>query len=105
MERMLNRLLSGGLGIGILLGAGSALALPPAEDIPEEILRTEIITGARSPIDGRPLTATEYAEIQQQLQALPPELQAQVPDNFKDLITLLKLRRLIKTIFPFIPIR
>jgi len=44
-----------------LLTPAPATALPPPEDLPEEILRTEIITEARSPIDGQPLTAAEYA--------------------------------------------
>ena len=42
--------------------------LPPPEDTPEEILRTEIITEARSPINGELLTAAEYAELQALLQ-------------------------------------
>ena len=54
----------------LLLTAAPAIALPPPDDLPEEILRTEIITEARSPIDGQPLTAAEYA----QLQAQQPEL-------------------------------
>jgi len=82
-----------------------AQALPPADDLPEEVLRTEIITGARSPIDGKPVTAAEYAELQRQLRSLPPELQKQVPDNYRELITLLRLRKFIKTVLPFIPIR
>jgi hypothetical protein len=55
-----------------LLGTAEVIALPPPEDLPEEILRTEIITEARSPIDGQPLTAAEYAQLQTQ----QPELWA-----------------------------
>ena len=51
----------------ILPGIPRGEALPPPEDIPEEILRTQIITEARSPYDGSPLTAAEYAEIQGRL--------------------------------------
>ena len=40
-----------------------AQALPTAEDIPEEILRTEIILEGRSPIDGQALSAAEYEEL------------------------------------------
>ncbi|NET51390.1 MAG: hypothetical protein F6K09_22505, partial [Merismopedia sp. SIO2A8] len=47
--------------------AKPALSLPQPEDLPEEVLRTEIITEARSPIDGKPLTAAEYAQLQAQL--------------------------------------
>lgn len=77
------------------------VALPPPEDTPEEILRTEIFTEARSPIDGKPLTAAEYAELQIKLQRqVVPPLSA----NVRDTISLLRLRRLIRTLIPFLPI-
>lgn len=74
--------------------------LPPPEDTPEEILRTEIITEARSPIDGELLTAAEYAELQALLQEDPtdPVVSAQI----QEIITLLRLRRAIRTFFPFL---
>ena len=84
--------------------ATSAIALPPPEDLPEEVLRTEIITGARSPIDGKPMTAAEYADLQAQVQiAAParPELSRKVEKT----INLLKLRKFLKTFFPVLPIR
>jgi hypothetical protein len=40
-----------------------ASSLPPENDIPEEVLRAEIITEARSPIDGKALSANEFAEL------------------------------------------
>ena len=57
------------LGVGIVFFtisaiAQSVLALPPPEDTPEEVLRTEIFLTARSPVDGKPLTAAEYAQLQ-----------------------------------------
>lgn len=81
-----------------------AIALPPPEDKPEEVLRAEIITGARSPIDGRPLTAAEYAQLQTELQTAPPS-DPQLSPKVKRTVNLLRLRRFIKTVFPFIPIR
>ena len=74
-------------------------ALPPAQDIPEEILRTEIILEGRSPVDGKPLSAAEYEELQARLaqSAFPPEIN---PD-LRELIFLLQLRKFIKTIIPF----
>jgi hypothetical protein len=86
----------------IPLGYKPALALPPASDIPEEVLRTEIILEARSPVDGKPLTAAEYAELQAKLQTrpTPPKLNPQV----RDTIFLLRLRRTLRTFFPFLPI-
>ncbi|MBE9237444.1 hypothetical protein IQ227_15760 [Anabaena aphanizomenioides LEGE 00250] len=77
------------------------MALPPVEDIPEEILRTEIITIGRSPIDGKPLTAAEYAQIQAQLQTSPPpKLNAQIREK----IFLLQLRKTLLQLFPFLDI-
>ena len=92
------------LGISIWMGlippgVPVSLALPPPEDVPEEVLRTEIITEARSPIDGELLTAAEYAELQAQLAepSFPPELNPKV----QQLICLLRLRKFLKTILPF----
>jgi hypothetical protein len=93
-------------GIGFWLGAITpgipiTIALPPPDDIPEEVLRTEIITEARSPVDGKPLTAAEYAELQAQLaqSPYPPVLDPKV----RDLVFRLKLLKLIRTFFPFSP--
>ena len=94
------------IGVGIVLAIGSiaqsALALPPPEDIPEEVLRTEIFLTARSPLDGKPLTAAEYAQLQAKLQTrpAPPTLNSQV----RQIVFLLQLRRAIRTFLPFLPI-
>jgi hypothetical protein len=93
--------------VGILVGlcmasfASPASALPPANDQPEEIQRTEIITEARSPVDGKPLTAAQYAQLQAQLQArrqTPGVLNPQV----RRTITLLRLRQGIRSVAPFL---
>jgi hypothetical protein len=84
----------------------SVLALPPPEDPPEEVLRTEIITEARSPIDGKPITAAEYAKLQAELQQAPPARpETLVSRETRQLISLLRLRKFIKTVFPFIPLK
>lgn len=90
--------------LAVLLGLmpGNVLAafsLPPPEDVPEEVLRTEIITEARSPIDGKPLSATEYAQLQAQLQS--PLSTPQVNPELQQLIFLLRVRQLLRTIVPF----
>ncbi|MCU0536957.1 MAG: hypothetical protein MUD14_23970 [Hydrococcus sp. Prado102] len=92
------------LGISATLGVVSpgmqtSVALPPPEDIPEEVLRAEIILEARSPINGQPLTAAEYAQLRAQLEqsAFPP----QVSSNIRQLIFLLNVRKLLKIIIPF----
>ncbi len=86
------------------LGMASAEALPAPEDRPEEVLRAQIITGGRSPIDGSPLTAAEYAQLQAELSAAPPE-KIELSPKIRRNIGLLRLRKFIKTFFPFIPIR
>lgn len=77
-----------------------ALALPPPEDEPEERLRTEMILEARSPLDGEPLTAAEYAELEAQLEAESRNI-GTVPPNLRRLIGLLRLRKALQNILPF----
>jgi hypothetical protein len=105
MGRLCQLSCSASIGVAIALLPASiqlALALPPLEDTPEEVLRTEIILEARSPVDGKPLTAAEYAQLQAQLQTrpAPPQLSPQV----RDTIFLLRLRKAILTVLPFLPI-
>jgi hypothetical protein len=78
-----------------------AVSLPPAADIPEEILRTEIIIEARSPVDGKLLTAAQYAELQEQLQLSPPR---KLSADVRQTVFLLRLRRALLQIFPFLDI-
>ncbi len=79
----------------LTLGNNSSRALPPPEDIPEEILRTEIILSGRSPIDGIALSPAEYAELQARLQesGFEPNLNSDV----RQIIFLLQVRKMIKT--------
>ena len=70
------------------------------EEIPEEILRTEIITGARSPLTGEVLSAAEYAQIQAALAA--PAGDTLVRDDIQYLIFLLQFRRAVRPIIPFL---
>lgn len=92
----------GAAGLGHLaLPVRAEIQLPPPEEIPEEILRTEIITEARSPLDGEPLSPAAYAELQAQLEArqTTPTLRS----DLRQLIFLLQLRRGLKPILPFLP--
>ncbi|MEI6379894.1 MAG: hypothetical protein WCO81_03250 [Cyanobacteriota bacterium ELA615] len=72
-----------------------ALGLP-SEDIPEEVLRLEIITSARSPLDGKPIDSWQYAEIIEKIKTSPysPQLNPKVGN----VIFLLQLRQLLKSI-------
>lgn len=87
----------------LLVAVEPSLALPSPDDQPEEVLRTEIITGARSPIDGKPLTASEYAQLQTNLQEPGPS-RPQVGRSLEKNLNLLRLRKFIKTFFPFLPV-
>jgi hypothetical protein len=99
--------------IGSMLILGAPIAVPtlaqttspnPANEIPEEVLQTEVITSGRSPIDNRPLTATEYAELKTAIDRtnqVPPKLSSKL----RNTVALLKLRKFIKTVLPFIPIK
>lgn len=78
----------------------AAVSETVSEDIPEEILRTEIITAARSPLTGEPLTAAEYAQLQATLAA--PAGSALVNPELRYLVFLLQLRRSVGPILPFI---
>lgn len=78
-----------------------AAAVPPPEDTPEEVLRQEeIITEARSPLDGRPLSASDYAELQQELQA--ENRTPQVSPQVREVIFLLQVRRALRFVVPFL---
>lgn len=88
-----------GLGMVAILGNG-ALALPPQDDIPEEILRTEVITEARSPLNGEPMSAADYAALQEQLR--DPNTEPVVNPDIAQLIQLLQLRRIVRPILPFL---
>ncbi|MEH1921101.1 hypothetical protein [Nostoc sp.] len=77
----------------------SVIALPPPEDTPEEILRTQIIIEARSPIDGKFLTAAEYIQLQAQLQEVPPP---KLEPKIREQIYLLRLRKTLLQFFPFL---
>ncbi|MEO0835424.1 MAG: hypothetical protein AAFY16_05420 [Cyanobacteria bacterium J06642_3] len=76
-----------------------AQALPTAEDIPEEILRTEIILEGRSPVDGQALSAAEYEELKANL--AQSSNSPKISSDIRELIFLLQIRKLIKTIIPF----
>ncbi len=77
-----------------------AIALPPPEDIPEEVLRTEIITEARSPIDGEPLTAAEYVQLRAELEEGNPEFYT-IDPTVSHVVFQLRILRLFRTITPF----
>ena len=88
-----------GLSVSSFGVISPSVALPPPEDTPEAVLRTEIILEARSRIDGEPLTAAEYAQLQAQLaqSPYPPQLSQEV----RDAVFLLQIRQMLKILTPF----
>ena len=89
------------LGSGILISWGTpTLALPPPNEIPEEVLRTEIITEARSPLSGEPISADDYAALQEHLR--DPNVEVIANPDIAQLIQLLRVRRVLKPILPFL---
>jgi hypothetical protein len=70
-------------------------------DIPEEVLRAEIITEARSPIDGKALSATEFAELvvtaKQQIERDDAALVTN-KSKVKETLFLLRLRGFLRSV-------
>lgn len=77
------------------------IILPPANDVPEEILRTEIIFEARSPLDGAPLSPADYAQLQTELAAA--QTTPTLSSDIRYIIFLLQARRAFKPVIPFLP--
>jgi hypothetical protein len=93
--------------IALLLWLGMTMpgmALPLEGEVPEEVLRGEVTVGARSPLDGSPLTAREYAELQVEIER-SNQVEAVAPEKLRNLVGLLRLRKFIKTVLPFVPIK
>jgi hypothetical protein len=86
-----------------LPATASSNTLDRGEDVPEEVLRNQIYTEARSPVDGKLLSAAEYIELEEQLKEtianIPPRLL--VSEKLQQLIDLLRLRKLIRQVVPF----
>jgi hypothetical protein len=88
----------------VLATAMPGIALPSEGEVPEEVLRGEVAVGARSPIDGAPLTARDYAELQVEIER-SNQVEAVAPEKLRNLVGLLRLRKFIKTVLPFVPIK
>ncbi len=88
----------GGSIVLVVIEGNIGLSLPPPEDIPEEILRTEIILEGNSPKDGAPLTVEDYQQVRKQLETSP--FPPQLNPKLQQLIFLLKLRKFFRTVIP-----
>jgi hypothetical protein len=88
-------------GLQVSMPLALADTLPPVTDLPEEVLRAEIITEARSPIDGKPLSAAEFAElvlnVERQLDRDAAVSAVKSPE-IKDLLFLIRLRGFLRSV-------
>jgi hypothetical protein len=79
--------------------APSAIALPPPEDVPEEVLRVEMMVDSRDRM-GQPIAPGAYVQLQQtidrQNQANP-----QISEDLQSLLLQLRILNVIKSIIPF----
>ncbi|MBC8120851.1 MAG: hypothetical protein H7Y22_03315 [Gemmatimonadaceae bacterium] len=95
--------LAGGLNLAVTAPASPdevPTVLAP-EDTPEEVLRLEEPDYAFSPVDGTRLTLGEYAHLQAEL-AEAQEVAPQISPRIKQLIFLLKARKVLRTFLPFL---
>ena len=87
-------------GSGLIISPISANTLASI-DLPEEVLRAEIITEARSPIDGKPLSAIEFAELIIEVNQKAEQGDAITAANdpkIKNLLFLLRLRSFLRSV-------
>ena len=82
----------------------STYAAPKGENIPEKASSQGLALEFRSPLDGRLLTATEYAELKAEIDRLN-EVPPQVSPKIRRLVGLLTFRKLIKQLLPIVPIK
>ena len=87
-----------------LMPTSSARATPKGEKTPDPISSPAWVVDLRSPLDGRLLTATEYADLQAEIDRLN-EIQPQVSPKIRRLVGLLKFRKFIKRVLPIVPIK
>jgi hypothetical protein len=85
-----------GLGVGI---TPAAMALPPPTDVPEEVLRTEVIVEARDR-SGQPIGPGAYAQLQQAIDRRNQD-NPQVAEELQSLLLQLRLLSVIKSVIPF----
>jgi len=96
------KVFSSALAVGLVLIPVPLLAqeLVNQPQEPEEVARLETIDYARSPVDNARLTLGEYAQLREELE---PRLQPTVSAELRQLIMILRVRKLLKTVVPFAP--
>ena len=88
-------------GMWSIAAPAQASSMAIDNDVPEEVLRAEIITEARSPIDGKAISATEFAELvattKQQIERENASLISN-SSKVKETLFLLRLRGFLRSI-------
>ena len=87
-----------------LMPISSAYATPEGEKMPDPVSPPALVLDLRSSLDGRLLTATEYADLQAEIDRLN-EVPPQVSPKIRRLVGLLKFRKFIKRVLPIVPIK
>jgi hypothetical protein len=90
------------LGLGLSQTLGMAQLLPPSSDIPEEVLQTQIIDQANSPLNGDTLHPSDYAREQQRHRIAPENVPPKIDPKVQQLVDLLRIRKLLKGLIPFL---
>lgn len=80
---------------------GLAYAETTAQDVPEEMLQTQIATEANSPLTGLAQSANNHAKEQKQLQVTAAEVPPRLTPSIYRSVELLRLRKLLKSLLPF----
>jgi hypothetical protein len=76
-----------------------AIALPPPQDVPEEVLRTQVIVEARDR-SGQPIAPGAYAQLQQAIDRRNQD-NPQISEELQSLLLQLRLLSVIKSVIPF----
>lgn len=71
------------------------------QDVPEEMLQTQIATEANSPLTGLAQSANNYAKEQKRLQVTAVEVPPRLTPSIYRSVELLRLRKLLKSLLPF----
>ena len=87
-----------------LMPTSSAYATPEGEKMPDPVSPPALVLDLRSSLDGRLLTATEYADLQAEIDRLN-EVPPQVSPKIRRLVGLLKFRKFIKRVLPIVLIK
>lgn len=87
-----------GLGHQPLWGA----PLPPAEDIPEEVMQIDIYEEATSVLDGQVITPATDAQQRDAIRIREEDLPGRLAPEVYQVMFLLKLRSIVRGLLPFL---